>query len=82
MKTLFQNGTIVDGSGEKPYVGDLLMEGDRILEVGSKIPEAQADRRIDVSGCLVCPGLIDAHSHNDFFYDRDDAEKYYRPFIE
>ena len=37
MKTLFKNGTIFDGSGEKPFVGDVLIEDDRILEVGGSI---------------------------------------------
>ena len=81
MKTLFKNGTVVDGTGGKPYMGDVLIEDDRILEVGAKI-DAEADRVVDITGCQICPGLIDAHSHNDFFYDREDAEKYYKPFIE
>ena len=81
MKTLFKNGTLYDGSGNKPYVGDVLIEDDRILEVAEHI-NSEADEVVDVKGLAVCPGLIDAHSHNDFFYDRDDAEKYYKPFIE
>ena len=81
MKTLFKNGTIYDGAGAKPYVGDVLIEDERIVRVGGTITEA-ADRVVDLTGCQICPGLIDAHSHNDFFYDRKDAEKYYRPFIE
>ena len=81
MKTLLKNGTIYDGTGSAPYVGDVLLEGDTILEVGKDLT-AQADKVIDVQGRQVCPGLIDAHSHNDFFYDRADAEKYYRPFLE
>ncbi len=81
MKTLFKNGTIYDGSGEKPFIGDLLIEDGRILAVGGNIEEA-AERVVDASGLQVCPGLIDAHSHNDFFYDREDAEKFYRPFLE
>ena len=81
MKTLFQNGTIIDGTGSAPYIGDVLIEDDRILEVGTGIQTA-ADRTVDVTGCQICPGFIDAHSHNDFFYDREDAEKFYRPFIE
>ena len=81
MKTLFQNGMIYDGTGAEPVRGDVLIEDDRILAVGEKLTES-ADRVVDVSGLAVCPGLIDAHSHNDFFYDRDDAEKYYRPFLE
>ena len=81
MKTLFQNGVIYDGSGAKPFRGDVLIEDDRILAVGPEIRE-QADRIVDVGGLAVCPGLIDAHSHNDFFYDREDAEKFYKPFLE
>lgn len=81
MKTLFKNGTIVDGTGDKPYKADLLIEDDRIIEIKDKIRK-KADEVIDVEGLMVCPGLIDAHSHNDFFYDRKDAEKFYKPFIE
>ena len=81
MKTLFKNGMIVDGSGAKPAVGDVLIENDRILAVGGTIRDT-ADRVVDITGCEICPGLIDAHSHNDFFYDREDAEKFYKPFIE
>ena len=81
MKTVFKNGSIYDGSGSKPYTGDVLIEDDRIVQVGGSIAAA-ADKVVDLSGCQICPGLIDAHSHNDFFYDREDAEKYYKPFIE
>ena len=81
MKTLLKNGVIYDGTGSVPYAGDVLFENDTILEVGKELT-TQADRVIDVHGCQVCPGLIDAHSHNDFFYDREDAEKFYKPFIE
>ena len=81
MKTLFKNGTVYDGTGAKPFFGDVLIEDDRILAVGGEIGET-ADQTVDLSGYQICPGLIDAHSHNDFFYDREDAEKYYRPFLE
>lgn len=80
MKTLFKGGTIYDGTGSTPYVGDVLIEDDAILEVAPEI-NAEADKVIDLSGLQICPGLIDAHSHNDFFYDYDDSEKYYKPFI-
>ena len=81
MKTLFQNGTIIDGTGGKPYIGDVLIEDDRILEVGGKI-SSEADKMVNLEGLQICPGFIDAHSHNDFFYDREDAEKFFKPFIE
>lgn len=81
MKTVFRNGIIIDGTGEKPYKGDVLIEDDRIISVGPSV-DGTYDKEIDITGLEICPGIIDAHSHNDFFYDRDDAEKYYRPFIE
>ena len=81
MKILFKNGLVYDGSGGEPFQGDVLIKDDRIIEVSEKIAE-DADQVIDLSGYQICPGLIDAHSHNDFFYDREDAEKFFRPFIE
>ncbi len=80
MKTLFKNAVIIDGTGAAPFRGELLIENDRILAVGN-VGAAEADRVIDLEGLFLCPGFIDAHSHNDFFYDREDAEKYYKPFI-
>ncbi|MEA4966043.1 MAG: amidohydrolase family protein [Oscillospiraceae bacterium] len=81
MKQLFQNGSIVDGSGQKPYVGDVLIEDGKIARVGMHIAGA-CDSVIDCTGLCVCPGLIDAHSHNDFFYDRENSVRFYRPFLE
>ena len=81
MKVLFKNGMVIDGTGNAPFKGDVLIENDRILAVGTDIT-AEADKVIDITGYQICPGLIDAHSHNDFFYDREDAEKFYKPFIE
>ncbi|MDO5434824.1 MAG: amidohydrolase family protein [Clostridia bacterium] len=81
MKTLFKNGMLYNGTVSDPVRGDLLIEGDRILAVGGVIDET-ADEVINAEGMMVCPGLIDAHSHNDFFYDREDAEKYYKPFLQ
>lgn len=81
MKTLYKNGMIIDGTGNAPYRGDVLIENDRIIAVGTKISQ-EADKVVDITGYQICPGLIDAHSHNDFFYDRKDAEKFYKPFIE
>ena len=81
MKTLFKNGLICDGSGDKPRKGDVLISGDRIAASAEKITE-DADQVIDLKGLMICPGFIDAHSHNDFFYDRTNAEMFYKPFIE
>ncbi|MCQ2554598.1 MAG: amidohydrolase family protein [Clostridia bacterium] len=81
MKTIIKNGTVYDGTGSIPFKGDILIEDDRIVKIAEEIID-DAENTIDAEGLMVCPGLIDAHSHNDFFYDRPDAEKFYKPFIE
>lgn len=80
-KTLIKNAKIYDGSGEAAFVGDVLIEGERILEVAASIP-AEADFDVvDIKGLSLAPGFIDAHSHNDWFALRKDSEKYFEPFI-
>ena len=42
----------------------MLIDGDRISEVGANIPASRADEVIEVpDGLVVCPGLIDMHVH-------------------
>lgn len=81
MKILLKNGILFDGNGTAPTEGDILLENSQIIKIERTISE-KADQTIDVTGCFVCPGFIDAHSHNDFFYDRPNAEKFFRPFLE
>lgn len=80
MKTLFKNGFVIDGSGEKGFHGDVLVEGEKIVEVAPNI-DCVADEVIDCTGLTVSPGWIDAHSHNDFFVDREDPERFFEPFV-
>jgi N-acyl-D-amino-acid deacylase len=56
-------GTLVDGTGAPGVLGNVVVDGDRIVAVGSDA-EAQGER-IDVSGLVVAPGFIDMHSHSD-----------------
>ena len=63
-KWLIEQGTIVTmdpGMGDLP-VGDVLVEGDRIVAVAPAIATEDA-RRIDARGMIVIPGLINAHMH-------------------
>ena len=60
---VISGGTIVDGTGSEPYVGDVAVDGDRITEVGEVADGA--DRTIDAEGLLVTPGFIDVHTHLD-----------------
>jgi N-acyl-D-amino-acid deacylase len=54
---VIRGGTIHDGSGGAPYVGDVAIEGDRIAYVGPRTPSA-GDREIDARGLAVAPGFI------------------------
>ena len=49
--------------------GDLLVEDDRIAEVGAT--SLPPDEVIDARGMVVAPGFIDIHSHGDFSLPRD-----------
>ena len=63
-----KNGTIVDGTGKPSFEGDILISGDRIVDIlPSGVPLQQADVTIDAAGCLVTPGFIDAHTHSDAY---------------
>lgn len=61
---LIKNGFLIDGTGNPRYRCDIGIKGDRIEVIGNLKSET-AKRTIDASGKLVCPGIIDAHSHSD-----------------
>jgi N-acyl-D-amino-acid deacylase len=61
---LIRNGTIVDGSGGKPFKADVGVSAGRISEVKSSI-SADTKNSIDAKQQIVCPGFIDIHSHTD-----------------
>jgi imidazolonepropionase-like amidohydrolase len=64
MRTLIENVTLIDGTGEAPVPGSwVLVEDDRIAEVRRGVPPAGADARIDLGGRFCLPGLIDLHVH-------------------
>ena len=60
-KILFKGGTVVSARGAKK--ADVLVSGEKIVAVGKRL---SADAQIiDVSGKLILPGFIDAHTHFD-----------------
>ena len=62
MRLLFKGGTVVTGKG--PRRADILVEGEKILDVCRDIPAIGA-QVVDVTGMLLFPGFIDAHTHFD-----------------
>jgi N-acyl-D-amino-acid deacylase len=61
---VIQNGLIYDGSGAKPFKGDVAIDGDRISYVGPR--RAFKGRKvIDAQEQAVSPGFIDMMGHSE-----------------
>jgi dihydroorotase len=60
--TLIRNGRLIDPSRGLDQKGDLYLEAGRIRQIGETLA-VDAERVIDASGLIVCPGLIDMHVH-------------------
>src|SRR6201988_4552241 len=61
---IIRNGTIVNGLGVEPYVGDVAVSDGVIAAVGA-VNGAVATREIAATGLLVPPGFVDLHTHYD-----------------
>lgn len=59
--TIIRGGTIYDGSGAEPCVGDVALRGDSILAVGKNLNYA-ARKEIEAQGMAVSPGFINVLS--------------------
>jgi N-acyl-D-aspartate/D-glutamate deacylase len=60
---VIRGGTIVDGTGGEPFVGDVAVSNGRIAAVG--VVAGQGREEIDATGKLVTPGFVDIHTHYD-----------------
>lgn len=74
VSVLIRNGKVIDGSSAPAETKDILLEKNQILDIGS-FGDVPAERVIDAAGLVVCPGMIDMHSHVDathtFFPETD-----------
>lgn len=80
MKILLKNGKIYDGTGNKPYIGSVLIEDEKIIKVAKDILE-DVDKTYDLEGLSLSSGFIDAHSHNDWYAIKKEPLPYFKPFI-
>ena len=53
---VIRGGTIYDGSGDTPYVGDVAIKGDKVAAVGKVA--GKGAREVDAKGLAVAPGFI------------------------
>ena len=60
---VIRNGKIFDGSGKKPFLGDVAIDDGKISLVG--VIEGSGKKEIDARGNLVTPGWVDIHTHYD-----------------
>jgi N-acyl-D-amino-acid deacylase len=60
---VIRGGLIVDGSGGKPFRGDVGIVGDKIAAVGDL--RGDATEVIDAKDRIVTPGFVDVHTHYD-----------------
>jgi len=67
-------GRIIDPSGRAIANAVIVIENDRIVSVGTAPPPAGAEV-IDLSRYTVIPGLIDAHTHMTYYWDRNPATR-------
>jgi N-acyl-D-aspartate/D-glutamate deacylase len=58
---VIRGGTIVDGTGQAAFTGDVTIAEGRLATVGGKAGPAR--REIDATGLLVTPGWVDVHTH-------------------
>jgi dihydroorotase len=64
MKRLLKGGHLVDPASGRDGVFDILIDGDRIAQVGRDLPVEPGVSVVEIpSGLIVVPGLIDMHVH-------------------
>lgn len=64
MEIIIKNGTIIDGTGEQSFQGDVRVGGETISKIGDV--SGDASLVIDAVGMVVSPGFVDMHAHSDF----------------
>jgi len=60
---VIRGGTVVDGSGSKPFTADVAVDGGLITLVGKV--DTKGREEIDATGLIVTPGFVDVHTHYD-----------------
>ncbi|MHB1678634.1 MAG: dihydroorotase [Sulfuriferula sp.] len=59
MKIQIKNGRIIDPKSRLDQIADLYIAAGKIVAIGAEPDSFHANRVIDASACIVCPGLVD-----------------------
>jgi 5-methylthioadenosine/S-adenosylhomocysteine deaminase len=60
---VISGGDVLAGSAHRLERADVLVDGGRIARIGSDLPAPDGAVRLDATGKIVVPGLINAHTH-------------------
>jgi imidazolonepropionase-like amidohydrolase len=62
---LYTNVRIFDGTGAMPYMGEVLVQGNRIAKVakGMRVIPVAGAQVVDGAGATLMPGMTEAHTH-------------------
>lgn len=60
---LVHGGHVVDPASATSARADVAVRAGKVARIAKSIPLAEARERIDATGCVVTPGLVDAHVH-------------------
>jgi N-acyl-D-aspartate/D-glutamate deacylase len=60
---VIRGGTIIDGTGQPAFAGDIAVDDGRVAAIGGKAGPGR--REIAADGLLVTPGWVDVHTHYD-----------------
>jgi N-acyl-D-amino-acid deacylase len=68
---LIRGGRVIDGTGNPWFAADIAVRDGRIKLLRGNTTQVRADRVIDATGFVVCPGFIDVHSHSGLIAMQD-----------
>jgi N-acyl-D-amino-acid deacylase len=66
--TIIRGALLIDGTGGRGRLADIGVAGGRIAAIGDLTPavaHANPAGVLEATGCAVCPGFIDVHTHSD-----------------
>ena len=76
---IIRGGTIIDGTGQPRFAGDIAIRGDRIVRVSRlRLRGGPETRVIEAAGKVVAPGFIDLHTHLEPLLSLRGAESHVR----
>jgi dihydropyrimidinase len=61
MAMIIKSGTLVTAA--ETFEADILIDGEKIAQIGVNIPVQEGDEVVDAHGFLVLPGGVDVHTH-------------------